>query len=149
VSAYSLPPPRPLYVAEPPAVWSQREPVVADCSVIAALLLGEPAAAEAAALLEHKVLHAPSLLSYELANVARSKLRAGAPAAAVQAAIEGFAEQRVFLHEVDPQPMLELAMHHGLSAYDAAYLHVAATLNARLATFDRRLAEAAQKHLGR
>ena len=40
------------------------------------------------------------------------------------------------------------AARYELSAYDAAYLWLAAELRAPLATFDRRLAEATQAHLG-
>ena len=40
-----------------------------------------------------------------------------------------------------------LARHHQLSAYDAAYLWLAADLKCPLATFDERLADAAQAHL--
>ena len=52
--------------------------------------------------------------------------------------------------EVDPETMnpaqprtLELARQHQLSAYDATYLELAVRLDARLATFDRRLLLAA------
>ena len=40
-----------------------------------------------------------------------------------------------------------LAQRYGLSAYDAAYLWVAGSLKAPLATFDAKLAEAAQLYL--
>ncbi len=39
-------------------------------------------------------------------------------------------------------------MRYQLSAYDAAYLWLAAELKAPLATFDAKLAAAAQAHLG-
>lgn len=140
--------PRVLYVAEPTAAWTQRLPVVADCSVVAALVFAEPACDEAAALLSHKALHAPALLPFELANVARTKLRAGAPAGQVANAVRDFAEQRIELHPVPPEAMLQLALDFELSAYDAAYLWLAAELKAPLATFDRGLAKAAREHLG-
>jgi len=40
-----------------------------------------------------------------------------------------------------------LAERYALSGYDAAYLWLAAALKAPLATFDRRLGEAARRHL--
>lgn len=138
---------RVLYVAEPPAAWLQRPPVVVDCSVLVALLWGEANAADAAALLKGRSLHAPSLLRYELANVARSKLRSGTPVDVVRAGLEAFAEMKIVLHDAEPMPLFQLAERTGLTAYDAAYLWLAADLKAPLATFDRRLGEAAAQYL--
>lgn len=42
---------------------------------------------------------------------------------------------------------LKLAVRHGITGYDAAYLWLAAELRAPLATFDRQLAQAAQTYL--
>ena len=139
---------RPLFVAEPPAAWNQRPPVVVDCSVLAALLWAEPAASDAAALLTGRALHAPMLLLYELANVARSKCRSGVPHEVARAGLEALAEQRVVLHDGELLYSFDVAQRFQLSAYDAAYLHLAAALKAPLVTFDQRLAEAAQRHLG-
>jgi predicted nucleic acid-binding protein len=141
-------PARVLYVAEPPALWRLRPPVVVDCSALAAMLFAEPEAEAAAAMLVERRLHAPSLLPYEIANVARGKLRSGAQADAVQAALGEFAELRIEIHPAPARQLLALASQYSLSAYDAAYLWLAGELQAPLATFDRRLAEAAQRHLG-
>ncbi len=138
---------RRLYVAEPPASWLQRPPVVADCSALAALLFEEDAGDTAAGMLADKALHAPTLLPYELANVACKKLRAGATADWVDAALQAFVEQRIDLHPVPPAAAARLAERYALSAYDAAYLWLAAELKAPLATFDRKLANAAARHL--
>jgi predicted nucleic acid-binding protein len=51
------------------------------------------------------------------------------------------------LHQVEPQHALALALRYNLSAYDAAYLWLAAELKAPLATFDEKLAAAAQTHM--
>ena len=48
---------------------------------------------------------------------------------------------------VDLQAQVALALRYDLSTYDAAYLWLAADLKAPLATLDRRLGEAAQRHL--
>lgn len=141
-------PGRVLYVAEPRALWLQRPAVVADCSALAALLFDEPASDAAAAMLVDKAVHAPTLLPYEVANVASKKLRAGARAENVSSALEAFAEQRIELHAVPPQGAAQLAQRYALTAYDAAYLWLAASLKAPLATFDRKLGNAAQRHLG-
>ncbi len=139
---------RVLYVAEPAAVWLQRPPVVADCSVVAALVFAEPACDDAAAMLSHKAVHAPTLLPFELANVARTKCVAGLEAEHMAVALRDFTEQRIAMHLVPPDAMAQLALRYDLSAYDAAYLWLAAELNAPLATFDRKLAAAAKRHLG-
>jgi len=138
---------RALFVAEPPAAWNLRPPVVVDCSVLAALLWAEPAGSDAAALLAGKALHAPALLPYELSNVARSKCRSGVPAEVARAGLQSLADQRVVLHDTPALDSFDVAQKLGLSAYDAAYLWLAAELKAPLVTFDQRLAEAAQRHL--
>ncbi|WP_326542981.1 type II toxin-antitoxin system VapC family toxin [Pseudorhodoferax sp.] len=144
----SAPPSRRLYVAEPPAAWAQLPPVVVDCSVLAAVLWAEPAAAAAREHLAGHSLHAPALLGIELANVACSKCRSGVPDAVARAGLEAFAEQRIVLHESEPAALFDLAQQHALTAYDAAYLALALSLNAPLVTFDQKLAAAAGRALG-
>ncbi|CAD5374204.1 Ribonuclease VapC [Rubrivivax sp. A210] len=138
---------RMLYLAEPAPAWTERPPVVVDCSVLSAVLWAEPAAAQARAQLQDRSLHAPGLLRYELANVARNKVRSGVPAAVARAALEAFAEQKLVLHDIDPARLFDVAQRLSLSAYDAAYLCLAAELRAPLLTFDQRLADAARRHL--
>jgi len=141
-------PPRPLYVAEPRGTWLQRRPLVVDCSVMAAFLFAEPAAEQAASQLADHALHAPTLLPYEVANVAATKQRRGATAEEIATALTDFAEQRIELLAVPPDGAAAIAGRYGLTAYDAAYLWLAAELQAPLATFDHRLAAAARRHLG-
>lgn len=139
---------RQLLVAEPPAVWLVRPPVVVDCSALAAWLFQEPEMDQAAAILSGKTLHAPKLLPYEIANVARKKVKSGANAEHIMVLLDDFAAHRIDWHAPPPQSVLVLANRWSLSAYDAAYLWLAAELKAPLATFDQRLAEAARQHLG-
>lgn len=129
-------------------MWLARQPAVADCSVLAAMLFSETQAEEAMELLTQRALHAPNLLSYELASVGLKKRLAGATAAEIDTAFADFAEQRIELHPVPAAAAYELAAQLELSSYDAAYLWLAAELNAPLLTFDRRLAQAAARHLG-
>jgi predicted nucleic acid-binding protein len=145
----TAPPPRVLFLAEPSPLWQARPQVVLDCSVLVAHLFSEAQAADAIALMTGKSLHAPSLLPFEFGNVASKKLRSGGARSAVDEALAEFSDMRVDLHPVPPAAMLDLAATYRLSAYDAAYLWLAETLSAPLATFDAQLAAAAQRHLGR
>lgn len=138
----------PLFVAEPAATWRARPALVVDCSVVVAALFDEAEALDTTRQMASHALHAPLLLPFELANVARTKSRAGAPADQVQAALARFEDLRIELHPVPAAKMHALALACGLSAYDAAYLWLAAHLKAPLATLDQRLAESAQRHLG-
>ena len=54
---------------------------------------------------------------------------------------------RIDLYRIDVQAVVALAIRYQLSAYDAAYLWLAAELKAPLATFDEKLATAARAHL--
>ena len=141
--------PTQILVAEPPAEYRVRPPLVVDASVLAACIFGEPERDAAEARLKGFALHAPELIDYELTNVATTKLRRKdlAPEIAAQALAE-FAAMALLRHSPAPQDIAALAWRYGLTAYDAAYLWVAGELKAPLATFDRRLAEAATLHLG-
>jgi predicted nucleic acid-binding protein len=136
------------YVAEPPAPFSARPPMVVDCSALSAILFDEPARDEALARLVGRSLHAPNLLDHEIVAVALKKRREDGPAEAIAQVLRDYAISDIELHPVDPIAQYELAARYALTAYEAAYLWLAAELKAPLATFDRRLAEAAQAHLG-
>jgi predicted nucleic acid-binding protein len=138
---------RALYVAEPPAQYLIRPSLVVDCSVLAGLLFQEHWIEEARQRIEGRSLKAPWLLDIELTNVAVKKHRAGFTELArdgldvyITMHIERFATLPVQVHA--------LAIRYQLSAYDASYLWLAAELKSPLATFDEKLAIAAQVHLG-
>lgn len=138
---------RTLFVAEPPAARYVQAPVVIDCSVWVALVFNEPAAHEAAALLYGKVMHAPTLLSYEFGNVVVSKRRGKVDPVDIERALREFTQQSINLHAVPAEAMSAVASRCGLSAYDAAYLWLARSLKAPLLTFDAKLNEAAASYL--
>ncbi|MCB1983394.1 MAG: type II toxin-antitoxin system VapC family toxin [Rhodoferax sp.] len=139
---------RTLFLAEPRPVYRPRAPLVADCSVIASSLFEEVDAGQATEALRDHELHAPALLPFEFANVARSKSRAGAPAERLAMALQAFEGLRVELHPVDVTRLHALALRHRITAYDAAYLALALALPAPLLTFDRGLADAAARAQG-
>ena len=141
------PAPRAAYVAEPPPQYLVRPPVVIDCSILSAVLFDEAERGDALRLLAGRHLLAPQLLSDEFVNVAVKKMRRGMPEALVLRAVAEFSEQAIELRSVDPAQQYALAVRYALSAYDAAYLCLAAELKTPLLTFDARLGAAAHRHL--
>ncbi len=133
-----------LFVAEPSAQFLVRPALVLDCSVLSAMLFDEPQREAATQHLLGRTLHAPILLEYELASVALKKLGLGWPVASIDLAFESYQQQDIALHATKLREQCALAQQYGLSAYDAAYLWLAAELKAPLATFDARLAKAAK-----
>ena len=137
---------RALYIAEPPAADLARPPLVVDCSLISGLVFNEHWQVLASERIVNRALHAPFLLQAEMASVAVKKSRQ----AQQQIAQEGmvlFQSMDISLHPLRALEVVALALRYQLSGYDAAYLWLAAELNAPLATFDEKLAAAAQTHL--
>lgn len=133
----------PLIVAESPGRYLVEPPLVVDCSVLAALLFDEPERPLAAEHLAGRSLHAPWLLDLEIASVAAKKAAAGA-ADSARLGLQDYASLSLSRHAVEPLALLDLAQRYRLTVYDAAYLWLAGTLGAPLATFDQRLGQAAQ-----
>ena len=136
-----------LIVAEPPLRYAPRHPLVVDCSLIAATLFQETERDQAEARMKGCELHAPALLDFEIASVAVRKLRQGRRDVA-EAGLARYSGLSIVLHGADLLGVLALAERYALSGYDATYLWIAAALKAPLATFDRKLGEAAERHLG-
>lgn len=116
---------------------------VVDASAIAALLFQEPNGEEVARRLEGVRLVAPSLLSYELANVCWLKCRRFPADRSLLLA--GFSKRgRLGIEElsVDHDGVIALASQTGLTAYDASYLWLARRLGAELVTLDAALLSA-------
>ena len=116
-------------VAEPRSRYAPYPPIVVDCSVLAG-----------------KELFAPDLLDHELVSVALKKSGAGLTTIAEQA-LEDLAQLRLTRCAVNGRAQFDLARKLDLTAYDAAYVLLAADLGAPLVTFDRTLGLAAQKFL--
>jgi predicted nucleic acid-binding protein len=120
--------------------------LVVDASVLAAVAFGEARAEEGAALMRDMRLVAPGLLWYEMSEVARMKCLSRPDEA--QAILKQLGTARrlpITLLSPEWAELPHLALDTGLTAYDAAYLSVARSLRAPLASFDRRLAAAAKR----
>ena len=135
------------FVAEPPPQYLTRPPAVVDCSMLCAVLFDEAERDAAEDLMAGHRLLAPTLLVHEFVNVALKKLRRGLPAEVVERALADFSAHDIELLPTEALPQFELARHYGLSAYDAAYLWLAAELRAPLITYDQKLGQAAMSHL--
>jgi predicted nucleic acid-binding protein len=133
-------------VAEPRAAYRVRQPLVVDCSLLAAVLFDEPERDESLARMAGCELFAPHLLDFEIASVALKKSRQGLAEVAA-CALTDYGALALKQLPIDLQAQVSLALRYDLSTYDAAYLWLAADLKAPLATLDRRLGEAAQRHL--
>ncbi len=136
-----------LQVAEPAVSYTQRPPAVIDASVLCAILFVEPDLEEAVARAGQHRLLAPNLLIHEVTHVAVIKQRRGESLDDLIAALQRLSSLDLQLEPVDSVGTLELAVRHGLTAYDAAYLWLAAAHRVPLLTFDRRLADAARTQL--
>ena len=113
---------------------------VVDASVIAAIVFEEPRAGEAELLLKETDLFAPTLLAYELTNVAQKKARKDLNQAdAIEQALLVALRLAIRWIEVSHVAVLRLALDTGLTTYDASYLHLARSLDIPLVTFDARL----------
>lgn len=127
---------------------------VVDASVSASWILPEEHSEEAEALLQsiHQgsiVLALPVLWYYEMINVIKTAQRRGRLKQASLKDARAFVD-RLPVHDLDSpdafarQRTLELAMHYGLSGFDAAYLELAQRFVVPLYSADAQLQRAAK-----
>jgi predicted nucleic acid-binding protein len=120
-------------------------PVVVDTSALAAIVFDEAEAATMRQRLHGAKLFAPTLLRYELANVAWKKMRqhprlAPKIAFALGTVLNG--EWNIAWRDVDLADAALMGHAIGISPYDASYLWLAGFLEAELVTLDKRLVKA-------
>ena len=119
---------------------------VVDASALAALIHAEPEAVDVAESLADATLIAPTLLPHELDSVCAKKIRANPRDRRRLLEARALADELgIALLEVDHGGVIELALETGLTAYDAAYLWLAAAHGVDLVTLDARLARAATR----
>jgi predicted nucleic acid-binding protein len=118
--------------------------IVVDASAIAAVLFGEPEGPQVAERLDDSALVAPTLFSYEIANICWKKLRRHPEKRA--ALLEAYSYlERMEVEEVEvsiPEALL-LADRENLTVYDASYLWLSQKLGLELVSLDGDLNAAA------
>ena len=93
-------------------------------------------------------LLAPSLLAYELANAMAQAVRKGRiERQMAEEILDAFRELAIPTAEPPLMLVLELALRHGRSACEAAYLALARERETQLITGDRPLYDALREHL--
>ncbi len=121
---------------------------VADASVAAAWVLPDEEAALAELALDRlgrETAKVPDVFWHELRNLLLTAERRGRiDDRHAEASMERLRRLPIrFPGEADDRHVMALAREHGLTAYDASYLALAIRENCALASFDRRLTEAA------
>ncbi len=137
-----------LIIAESRAAYQQRPPLVVDASVLTAAVFAEDNGEQALTWMRGRALHAPQIVDYEVLNASLNKLRRRqATAEGAAGALAAFSALDIERSPTAIDGVFRLAAQWNLTAYDAAYLWLAAEIRAPLATFDVRLGEAAKSHL--
>ncbi|MCY4036085.1 MAG: type II toxin-antitoxin system VapC family toxin [bacterium] len=123
--------------------------IVLDSSAVVEWLLGLPLAQEVAdRIMAADSLHAPALLDVEVAQVVRRYADSGEITAQVGArALDALAEFEAVRYMHEPLLPLIWKLRGNLTAYDAAFVALAALLNAPLVTLDVRLARSPMSQL--
>lgn len=124
---------------------------VIDSSVVLTWLLPDEAREDLRPLFSRMTLsgaHAPVLLRYEITNVLINAERRGRIGAAYRQGAIADMEIMPIRYDVPLQPnsmarIAELAVTHGLTGYDAAYLALALDSGLPLASIDKQLVQVA------
>ena len=118
---------------------------VVDASVLGATFFIDHRYREAERLIADADLFAPTLLNYEMANIAVKRIELFPQRQElILESLQTFLRLNVQLQDVDYRQVVDLAALTGLTAYDASYLYVARELGLPLITFDMQLARVAR-----
>lgn len=114
--------------------------IVIDASAVIDAFLGHERLAE---MLATEELHAPASIDSEILHALRRAVRTrDLSEAHAEAVVEFLREAPIARHRVTPLVRRMWALRHNISAYDAAYVALAESLNLPLLTRDRHLANA-------
>jgi predicted nucleic acid-binding protein len=117
--------------------------IVVESSAMVDALVGRPVNPQLLALLADEELHAPALLDFEVASALRGHARGGRlDQGRLEEAVADFAAFRIRRHQMTELLGHVLDLRDNFTAYDAAYVVLAQTLDAPLVTADTKLTEA-------
>lgn len=117
--------------------------VVVDASALAAIAFGEPDGQAIADELSDETLIAPTLIDYEMTNIALKKSRKRPhETSKIVIALQAALRLPISRMAVPGAEVLALAARTGLSACDASYLWLAHSRDIQLMTLDEALARA-------
>jgi predicted nucleic acid-binding protein len=113
---------------------------VVDASALAAIAFAEPGADAVIDEIDGHRLHAPSLVVFELMNIAwkRSRKQPAASALFLEA-LEVLQGLGLRFRGINQEEVVRLGLTTGLTAYDASYLWLSRVLDMPLVTLDKRL----------
>src|SRR5262245_39888430 len=113
---------------------------VVDASALAAIAFAEPNAEDVIDRIDGHRLHAPTLVVFELMNVAwtRSKKQPVATGLFLEA-LEVLEAIGLRFRGIDQKAVVKLGLETGLTAYDASYLWLSRALRMPLVTLDTKL----------
>jgi predicted nucleic acid-binding protein len=113
---------------------------VVDASALAAIAFAEPGADAVLDQIDGHRLHAPTLVVFELMNVAWKRARKQPAASALfLEALEVLEGLGLRFRGINQEEVVRLGLATGLSAYDASYLWLSRALDLPLVTLDRKL----------
>ncbi|WP_276778908.1 type II toxin-antitoxin system VapC family toxin [Actinomyces gerencseriae] len=116
---------------------------VLDASAAAELLLGTDRGLDVEAALGADDIYAPQLLAVEVLSVLRGMVRGGHLAVRrAEAALDDLEDLGLAWTDLPPLLGAAWTWRHNISAYDAVYVALAASLDCRVLTWDRRLSAA-------
>ena len=119
--------------------------IVVDASALAAVVFHEPREMEVIGILKSNEWFAPSLIDYEMASIARSKiLKHSELANEIRTAFYTFSRIKFQRVRVDYADVIDLALKKNLTTYDASYLWLSSALRCTLLTLDAKLSKAAE-----
>jgi len=113
---------------------------VVDASALAAIAFAEPGADAVIDEIDGHRLHAPTLVVFELMNVAWKRAKKQPVAARLfLEALDVLQEIGLRFRGIDQEAVVKLGLDTGLTAYDASYLWLSRALRMPLVTLDKRL----------
>ena len=119
---------------------------VVDASALAAIAFAESGAEAVIDAIDGHRLHAPTLIVFELMNVAWKRSRKQpATATLFLEALEVLEGLGLRFRGINQEEVVRLGLKTGLTAYDASYLWLARALNMPLVTLDKKLGAHAKR----